>query len=121
MTKFIYRPRRWLLRLWHGRCDDDLPLGTPRAVKACFGEDASVQPGRRQEVMLHEAAVAWMRHRLSQTKPTTPWLETLDSYRSRLKACAAYINNKYDVDALCMALPRRLSLLEESWGDRIST
>ena len=61
-----------------------------------------------------------MRRRLSQTKPAWPWVETLDSYRSRLKACAAYINNKYDVDGLCMALPRRLSLLEESWGDRIS-
>ena len=73
-----------------------------------------------QEVMLHETAVAWIRRRLSQTKPASPWVETLDSYRSRLKACAAYINSKYDVDALCMALPTRLSLLEESWGDRIS-
>ena len=79
-----------------------------------------MQPGKLQEVMLHETAVAWMRRRLSQTKPAWPWVETLDSYRSRLKACAAYINNKYDVDGLCMALPRRLSLLEESWGDRIS-
>ena len=89
-------------------------------LKAFFSEDASVQPGKLQEVMLHETAVAWMRRRLSQTKPAWPWVETLDSYRSRLKACAAYINNKYDVDGLCMALPRRLSLLEQSWGDRIS-
>ena len=75
---------------------------------------------RLQPWLSHETAAAWMRRRLSQTKPVSPWDETLDSYRSRLKACAAYINNKYDVDGLCMALPRRLSLLEESWGDRIS-
>ena len=79
-----------------------------------------MQPGKLQEVMLHKTAVAWMRRRLSQTKPAWPWVETLDSYRSRLKECAAYINSKHDVDALCMALPGRLSLLEESWGDRIS-
>ena len=61
-----------------------------------------------------------MRHRLSQTKPAEPWLETLESYRSRLKACAAYINDLHEVKALCMALPKRLAQLEESWGDRIS-
>ena len=78
-----------------------------------------MQPGKLQEMMLHEIAVAWMRHRLAQTKPREPWLETVDDYKSRLKECAAFINGKYDVDGLCRALPTRLASLEERWGDRI--
>ena len=34
--------------------------------------------------------------------------------------CAAQINQKYDVDGLCRALPKRLKMLEERKGDRIS-
>ena len=33
------------------------------------GSDASVQPGKLQELMLHEIAVAWVRVRLAQTVP----------------------------------------------------
>ena len=41
-------------------------------------------------------------------------------HKTRLKLCAAQINQKYDVDGLCRALPKRLKMLEERKGDRIS-
>ena len=39
-----------------------------------MGDDASVQPGRMQEVILHETAVARIRGRLTSTAPSEPWL-----------------------------------------------
>ena len=57
-------------------------------LKAFFGNDASIQPGQLQEVMLHETAVAWMRLRLSKTLPKKPWKGSPEEYRARLKLCA---------------------------------
>ena len=88
-------------------------------LKAFFGADASVQPGQLQEVMLHETAVSWIRARLAKTLPQKPWEETAEAYASRLKACAAYINDHHDVTGLCRALPGRLELLRACEGDRI--
>ena len=70
-------------------------------------------------MMLHETAVAWMRQRLTKTRPQQAWTETLEAYRSRLKACAAYINEHYNVQGLCHDLPTRLRDLDEVEGDRI--
>ena len=89
-------------------------------LKAFFNQNASVQPGQLQEVMLHETAVAWMRLRLSKTVPRKAWTETVEAYRARLKACCAYINENYDVDGLCKGLPKRLTELDRREGDRIS-
>ena len=36
-------------------------------LRALLGEDASVQPGQLQELMLHETAVSWIRERLKKT------------------------------------------------------
>ena len=47
------------------------------------------------------------------------WTETLGEYRARLKNCAAYINDNYDVEGLCRGLPKRLRTLDERRGDRI--
>ena len=52
--------------------------------------------------------------------PKEPWTESVEEYKTRLKLCAAQINQKYDVDGLCRALPKRLKMLEERKGDRIS-
>ena len=79
-----------------------------------------MQPGELQEIMLHETAVAWMRQRLSKTRPQQAWTETLDNYRSRLKACATYINDNYNVEGLCRELPARLQNLKAAEGDRIA-
>ena len=70
--------------------------------------------------MLHETAVAWIRRRLSKTLPKKPWLETPAEYRARLKLCAQYCNDNYDVASLCNELPQRLVTLEEKKGDRIN-
>ena len=53
-------------------------------LRAFFGCDASVRPSQLQEVMLHEAAVAWMRERRKKTLPTRSWAETFDGYDARL-------------------------------------
>ena len=62
-------------------------------LKSFFGEDASVQPGNLQEIMLRETAVAWTRDRLATSLPRRPWEETAGDCRRRLKLCAAHINN----------------------------
>ena len=89
-------------------------------LKCFFKDNASVQPGELQEVMLHETTVAWMRQRLSKTRPQQAWTETREEYRSRLKTCAAYIGENYNVEGLCRESPTRLRQLKEAEGDRIS-
>ena len=89
-------------------------------LKAFFPSDASVQPGTLQELMLHEAAVSWMRTRLAQTVPKKAWEEAVDSYGTRLKASAAFINARYNVAKLCEDLPKRLETLQEHCGDRLA-
>ena len=64
--------------------------------------------GELQEIMLHETAVAWMRQRLTKTRPKQAWTETIADYRSRLKTCAAYIKENYNVEGLCRDLPTHL-------------
>ena len=80
-------------------------------LRALMGEDASKQSGDSQEVLLHETAVAWLRRRLAMSLPAKPWLETREEFGVRLKEQAAYINNKYNVDALCRAFALRLDQL----------
>ena len=89
-------------------------------LKAFFPLDASVQPGQLQEVMLHETAVSWMRDKLTKTLPKKCWEETVEAYRSRLKACAAQINGAYGVESLCRELPWRLGELNRRKGDRLT-
>ena len=88
-------------------------------LNALLGDDASIQPGQLQELMLHETAVSWMRERLKQTVPKKAREETVDAHRSRLKACAAHINAKHDVKALCKEFPGRLAELSNRRGDRL--
>ena len=86
----------------------------------CFWKkDASAQHGELQEMMLHETAVAWVRYRLTKTRPKQAWTETLEDYHSRLKTCAAYINEHYNVEGLCNDFPTRLRDLDAAEGDRI--
>ena len=70
-------------------------IGPCWSYSLCPDDDG--QPGQLQEMMLHETAVAWMRLRLSKTKPREPWTETREQYGTRLKEIAAYINAEYDV------------------------
>ena len=72
-----------------------------------MGEDASIQPGHMQEVMLHETAVTWIRWRLTQTTPARCWLESRPEYEARLKRVVSEINQNLDVEGLCYGLPKR--------------
>ena len=89
-------------------------------LKAFWGDDASVQPGKLQEVHLHETAVSWLRYQLMISIPNAEWQETREQYTARIKACCAKINQSYDVDGLCRAFPRRIQALIDSDGDRIN-
>ena len=84
-----------------------------------MGQNAQIQPGHMQEILLHETAVSWIRWRLAQTVPKECWKETPAEYESRLKRVAADINANLDVEGLCMKLPERLQMLVDSSGDRL--
>ena len=70
-------------------------------------------------VALHETAVSWLRRRLVEPLPRSPWEETSEEYGARLKACAADINEHHNVNNLCRGLPARLNDLKALEGDRL--
>ena len=86
---------------------------------AMMGDDGSAQPGRLQELMLHETAVSWIQLRLAQSVPKRAWEESRDAYAARLKACAEDINRNLRLDDLCNAFPRRIEALVNRNGGRL--
>lgn len=84
-----------------------------------MGQNAQIQPGHMQEILLHETAVSWIRWRLAQTVPKECWKETPAQYESRLKQVVADINANLDVEGLCRMLPERLQKLVDSDGARL--
>ena len=98
--------------------------GLSEAVKECgfkafWGDNASVQPGQMQEVMLHETAVAWLRRRLTESLPARCWEETPSAFGARLRAACADINANLNVDGLCHDFPKRIQELIEHKGGRL--
>ena len=57
-----------------------------------MGDNAIVQPGQMQEVLLHETAVSWIRLRVASTVPSKAWLDTKEQYASRLRTDVGNIN-----------------------------
>ena len=86
---------------------------------AFWGDDASVQPGHLQELMLHETAVSWLRVRLERTLPSACWRETTEAFGTRLRACCADVNANLGVEALCRDFPKRVQLLLDQGGGRL--
>ena len=78
-----------------------------------------LQPGSLQDVLLHETAVSWLRHRLSRSTPRKCWQESREEYGRRLKRCCEEVNKECDVEGLCKGLPKRMKLLEDKDGDRL--
>ena len=105
-----------LLRLWTGY----KAALREHGLKAYYGDDASIQPGSLQEVLLHETVVAWVRSREKVTQPKYPWTETEAQYGSRLRGICQYINQNYDVDSLCRALLKRVQKVVDAGGGRIN-
>ena len=87
-------------------------------LKAFWGDDASAQPGKLQEVHLHETAVSWLRYQLMISIPNVEWKETREQRTARIKARCAKINQSDDVDWLRHAFPRRIQALIDSEGVR---
>ena len=87
--------------------------------QAIMGENAVLQPGSLQDVLLHETAVSWLRHRLSRSTPPKCWQESREEYGRRLKRCCEEVNQECDVEGLCKGLPKRMKLLQDKEGDRL--
>ena len=88
-------------------------------LKAIMGENAVMQPGSLQDVLLHETAVSWLRHRLSRSTPAKCWQESREEYGRRLKRCCEEVNKECDVESLCKGLRKRMKLLQDRDGDRL--
>ena len=88
-------------------------------LRAFMGDDAKEQPGDLQDMMLHETAVAWIRHRESTSRPATPWTETVTEFGARLRSICQDINQNCDVEGLCRKLPERAQAVADAEGGRI--
>ena len=51
---------------------------------AWAGDNASKQPGKMGDVLLHETTVSWIRYRVGKTRPKEPWNESVADFGSRL-------------------------------------
>ena len=87
--------------------------------KAIMRDYAAEQPGSLQDLLLHETAVAWWRHRLSISTPQNCWQETREEYGRSLKRCCDNVNKDCDVEGLCKGYPKRMKLLQEKEGGRL--
>ena len=88
-------------------------------LRPLMGRNAMIQPGKLQELMLHETAVAWIRWKLERSLPACPWEETRAEYESRIKDAVRAINDTYDVASLTHELPDRITELIDNDGGRI--
>ena len=88
-------------------------------LRAFNGDDASVQPGSLSDLMLHETAVAWIRHQEGLTLPRRPWTESREAFGARMKQIVVTINGEHDVDGLCRELPMRIGKLIEKRGGKL--
>ena len=88
-------------------------------LRSFMGDNARTQPGRMQDLLLHETAVSWLRHRLERTLPNKCWEESREEYGRRLKRCCEEANKECDVEGLCHGLTKRMKKLEEAEGDRL--
>ena len=88
--------------------------------KAALGNNARVQPGNLQELMLHETAVAWIRYRLGRSVPRKAWEESREAFTARLKEVCEDINENLDVEGLCRDFLARITKLVACTGGRLS-
>ena len=89
-------------------------------LKTYYHDDAGIQPGNIQEVLLHETAVSWIRRRESLSRMTKPGEETPELFATRLKDIVQENNDTLNVEGLCRASKQRVQKLLERDGGRIS-
>ena len=91
-----------------------------QGFKVYWGSDASRQSPDMGDVLLHETAVAWLRERMKVELPeASPWDETLSQWTQRARRVVSYINETYDVSALCREFPKRLQDVVDGKGERL--
>ena len=57
---------------------------------------------------------------LEVSLPAEPWEETEEELGVRLKAAATWVNQHYDVEALCKEMPQRMhDLVHKTKGQRL--
>ena len=88
-------------------------------LTAFMGDNAALQPGSLQEMMLHETAVAWIRRGLTWSLPPKPWEETIEAFGARLREVVQKVNTEYNVQGLCKQLPQRVQDLHDAEGGRL--
>ena len=88
-------------------------------LTAFMGDNAALQPGSLQEMMLHETAVAWIRRGLTWSLPPKPWEETIEAFGARLREVVQKVNSEYNVQGLCKQLPQRVQDLHDAEGGRL--
>ena len=86
---------------------------------AFAGDNASKQPGKMGDVLLHETAVSWIRYREGKTRPKEPWHESAADFAIKMKAICQDINDTLEVADLCRSFPKRLQELKDREGDRL--
>ena len=79
------------------------------------------QPPDVADCLLHETAIAWVKHREFVTRAgfRAPWEETPVKFSRRLQTCVAYANENYDASGLCKEFPDRLRALIKAKGGRL--
>ena len=79
------------------------------------------QPGDVADVLLHETAIPWLKHRLQKSDATVrrPWEETPTHFAQRLAAAVRDLNATCSVEDLRMRWPARLEELVRAKGDRL--
>ena len=72
--------------------------------------------------MLHETAVAWVRKYFKNHPLPVAYQAQEKNTRALKRTMAAavdHINTLYQVEELCMSLPKRLTLLKDEGGERL--
>ena len=60
-----------------------------------------------------------MRVRLAKTASQEPWKDTEEECAKCVKACAAYINDHFEVTELRLEFPQRVAKIIDAEGGRI--
>ena len=88
-------------------------------LRTFWGDDASRQPGKCGDIMLHETIVSSIRFEERRTLPKKPWEETEGEFEARLRMIAQKINKDNNLEDLCRDLPKRIDTLVELEGEKI--
>jgi len=93
---------------------------TAAGLRPYQGQDASSQPGKMGDTLLHETAVSWLKAGLTETTPRRPHEETREQFFQRFTQVCAKANKTHDIEGLCQRWPDRLRDVVAKKGDVLS-